>query len=204
MLSEFDLQFTAIFQRIKMGDDDAFAELYQTLHERVKEVAQRKINQSRAPTQSADADDIVDSVFMRFRTRAMGDYFSKFSDRKALWYLLVKITHDRVVGLVRHENFAKRDKSRTFRLDGDTIECFQQTAEVVVQLEDTLKFLLDHLDDDKLKLREIARYVFDEYPKQEISERIGVSIRTVERRLQLIKEKWSALDAEIRVNEIIK
>lgn len=200
MLSDFDAKFTTIFQRIKGGDDDAFTELYQTLKERLKEVAQRKIKIIGAPTQATDEDDIVDSVFMRFRKRAMGDYFSDYSDRKALWFLLVKITHDRVIGLARYEGSAKRDKSRTASLEGNTIESFQQSADALVQLQDTLRFLLENLENDKFRLREIAGYVLQEYPKPEIAERIGISTRTVERRIELLKKRWSALEARIGEN----
>jgi DNA-directed RNA polymerase specialized sigma24 family protein len=62
------------------------------------------------------------------------------------------------------------------------------TPDFLVALEEQYLRLLDMLRNDQL--REIVILRIEGYTTEEISERISIGLRAVERKLQLIRAKW--------------
>ena len=77
------------------------------------------------------------------------------------------------------------------RTDLPASEAFgeQLTADINVELEEACNSLLDQLPD--AQLRQIAVMRMDGFLVDEIAERLDLSKRATERRLQLIRRTWS-------------
>ena len=65
----------------------------------------------------------------------------------------------------------------------------EPTPESLAQLNEEHRRLLDMLRDDTL--RDIALSRMEGYSSEEIADRLGVSPRTVRRKLRVIRSRWS-------------
>jgi RNA polymerase sigma factor (sigma-70 family) len=150
-----------------------------------------------------DVEDIVVSMFDSFCARqARGEY--DLADRDELWRLLVTITLRKACNARRNHHRAKRDLTReqspvTDRDDssyrGWALEQMDarapSPAEAAV-LNEALEQRLEMLRD--VELREIALWRLEGYTNREIADRIKRTERSVERRVERIRQKWSSLD----------
>ena len=64
----------------------------------------------------------------------------------------------------------------------------EPTPLLATVLAEDFRHLLDGLDDAQLKAIALAK--LEGYDNQEIAARLGCALRTVERRLELIRRKW--------------
>ena len=114
--------------------------------------------------------------------------------------LLAVITLRKVVAVVRRRSCRKRGggvvvgESALFELPDSDAEGLHQflddapSPEIAAQVAEDLSRLMEVLGDDTL--RAIARMKMEEYGTIEIAARLGVSVRTVDRKLCLIREIW--------------
>ena len=92
-------------------------------------------------------------------------------------------------GAVRGESvFMHEDDSRKSPGIGGVSDQ-SMTADLNVELEEACNALLDQLPD--AQLRQIAVMRMDGFLVDEIADRLGLSKRATERRLQLIRRTWS-------------
>jgi DNA-directed RNA polymerase specialized sigma24 family protein len=118
-------------------------------------------------------------------------------DRKDLWNLLATITLRKVVHLVRDEGREKRGRSRRAAAatgpDSD-LDLLQQivsvepTPEIATQLVEEAEHLLGRLPNKELV--ELALLKMEGYTNAEIAERWQKAERTVERKLNVIRQLW--------------
>jgi DNA-directed RNA polymerase specialized sigma24 family protein len=121
------------------------------------------------------------------------------TNRDSLWRLLVVITSRKVVDQARHAGRQKRggrpagrDASEEGALDAVPIEMLisqSPTPEFRALMLEECQILLDQLDADDL--RSIALWKMEGYTNEEIAARLGCVLRTVERKLELIRRTWS-------------
>ena len=64
----------------------------------------------------------------------------------------------------------------------------EPTPEFAAQVAEEYEQLLEQLEDDSL--REIAVMRLENYSVAEIGQQLGCSLRTVKRRLAIIRERW--------------
>jgi DNA-directed RNA polymerase specialized sigma24 family protein len=182
------------------GNSDAAQRLWERYAMQLVELARRRLKD--APKRVADEDDIAASVFHSLCRGAAAGRFQNVKNRDDLWWLLLAITKQKVVDHVRRESAQKRgagrvhlesglngnpDDSRGFALDhlvGD-----EPTPEFVVMLDEQHERLLGILRDDQL--RQIAMFRIEGFTVPEIAEDFHVTTRTIERKLQLIRDAWS-------------
>ena len=69
-----------------------------------------------------------------------------------------------------------------------SIPSTEPSAELLVQLDDQLQRLLESLGDDLL--RQVARSVLAGDTRPETAEKVGLSLRSVERKVALIRDAW--------------
>ena len=115
--------------------------------------------------------------------------------RDELWRLLATVTLRKVAGQVRD---AGRQKRGGGLVRGDSVYAeaggleqvagTEPTPEFLHQLADEHRRLLDALDDDTL--RSIALWKMEGWTGQEIAGKLGITRRSVERKVERIRELW--------------
>ncbi len=193
-------RFAAALKRVREGDDEAIGELWNGYFQRLVRLAAKRLpsNLKRA----GDEEDIALSAFNSFIAGIRRDQFPDLSGPDNLWGLLITLTGRKVNahlrfqtrqkrggGAVRGESvFMHEDDSRKSPGIGGVSDQ-SMTADLNVELEEACNALLDQLPD--AQLRQIAVMRMDGFLVDEIADRLGLSKRATERRLQLIRRTWS-------------
>lgn len=202
MSDDYDHSVTQLFTRLKAGDSDAAERLWDVYFQALVREARQRLRG--LPRRVSDEEDVALSVFRKLCEGAQSGRFDQIGHRADLWRLLVCVTKDRVADHARHGRRAKRGggQVRGESVFLDVNGCFspagiQQVAgdaptpEFLAVMAETQQWLLDRLENESL--REVARLRFDGHSNEEISEKIDVSLRSVERKLQVIRSCWSRL-----------
>jgi len=185
--------------RLGAEDVQAVQEIWQRYASRLVELAARKLGD--APKRAADEDDIALSVFQSLCRGAAEGRFADVKNRDELWWLLLAITKQKVVSYIRRETAQKRGGGQVRYESGgagdssepafqlDLLVSDEPTPELLVTMEDENQRLLGLLRDDRLQ--QIAIWRLEGYTVAEIAERLSISERSVERKLQLIRRTWA-------------
>lgn len=131
-----------------------------------------------------DSDDIAAtvcrSVFRRFRE---GKFV--FDDDAEFWRLLVTIAKRKISNKVRHYSTVRRSVAQEIsEVASVLLEAPEPSAEDVVAFEESLRILNEQLDDERRQVL-LLRMEGREY--HEIADIMGISERTVRRKMTLIK-----------------
>lgn len=178
---------------VKSSDSAAATRIWQHYFDRlVRCVRARLSGQNQAVS---DEEDIVLSVFDSFYTAAENGRFPNLSDRDDLWKLLLRMAARKVVDKRRHDLRQRRGgKVRLHSLDqtGDdenVIEAIgnEPSPEMVLMMQESVEQIFSHLGVGQL--RDLAVVKLEGYTNAELAQRFGCSERTIERRLNLIREK---------------
>jgi RNA polymerase sigma factor (sigma-70 family) len=188
-----------IFQ-LKEGKAEAAQRLWERYAMRMVELARRRMKD--VSKRVVDEEDIAAGVFHSLCRGAAAGRFQNIKNRDDLWWLLLAITKHKVVDHVRREAAQKRgegrvqfesglignaDDSKGFDLDRLIGE--EPTPEFILMLQEQHERLLGMLRDDRL--RQIAVSRIEGFTVPEIADDLGVSTRSVERKLRLIRGAWS-------------
>ena len=184
---------------LKHGELNAIQKLWDRYRSELLDLARRKLGN--VPKRAADEEDVAQSVFHSFYRGALAGRFDDVKSRDDLWWLLLAITKQKTVDFIRHEMAQKRGGGQV-RYEGrqgdshavsgvvfDQLVGDEPTPEFVVMLEEQHRRLLGLLRDDRL--REIAEFRIEGYTVAEIASELAVSTRSVERKLQLIRDAWA-------------
>ncbi len=183
---------------LKEGDDADIGRLWDRYFERLVRLAR-----SRLPghaRRAADEEDVALSAFQSFCERAGRGQFPRLDDRDDLWRVLSTITARKVVVSLRHQNRLKRGGGRVvgesvFLGGGDDaaggLSQFlgrEPAPEDAARFEEFYHALIAKLDNPTL--RAIALRKLEGFTSPEIAAELGVTVRTVDRKLQLIQAVW--------------
>lgn len=184
---------------LKRGEEEAARQVFERCFDRLIQIARSRLGG--ASRRVSDEEDVALSVFHSLFRGATAGRFEQMQDRDHLWQMLVAITQQKVVDLKRHNVRQKRGGGEV-RGDSvfltsndqapagfDDFAVEELTPDFISQLEEEHQHLLDKLRDDTL--RRIALLRMEGFTDAEISSELGISLRTVERKLQLIRETWS-------------
>ena len=180
---------------VKDGDSIAANRIWQHYFDRLVRAVRAKLyGQNRAVS---DEEDIVLSVFDSFYDAAENGRFPDLSDRDDLWRLLLRMSARKIVdkrrrdqrqrrgGDVQVHSFNEADEEKgVFEAIGD-----EPSPEMVLMMRESVALFFSHLGDGQL--RDLAGAKLEGDSNAEIAERFGCSERTIERRLHLIREKYS-------------
>jgi RNA polymerase sigma factor (sigma-70 family) len=189
---------TQWIRQLQAGDAAAAERLWQRYFAQMVKLARRKLEG--AARIASDEEDVALSAFKSFCLGAQHGRYPKLTDRGSLWSLLVAITAHKSVDLIRRENRLKRgggavaataagaafDPSGNLDPLTDYIRD-EPTPEFIAMMTEQLHRLLDHLREPELQSLAIAK--MEGYSNDELAQRDGCSLRTIERRLKLIREK---------------
>jgi RNA polymerase sigma factor (sigma-70 family) len=152
----------------------------------------------------ADEEDVLQSMFQSFCARQSRGEFD-LADRDELWKLMVTITLRKARNAARDHRRDRRDIAREQTLsdtNDDDGSCpgwalkqmdasTPSPAEAAV-LNEALERRLQSLADPDL--RQIALWRLEGYTNREISDRLECTERSVERKLERIRSKWTAYE----------
>lgn len=183
--------------QIKAGDADAAGRLWDAYFERLSALARARIG--RFPKRLADEEDVALSVFASLCRGAARGNFPKLSDRDNLWSLLAVITSRKVCDYMTAERARKRgggEVAAASDLAGDSsnVNCLdavlsrEPTPEMAAVFAEECERLLGKLDPE---LRQLAIGKMDGLSNEELARDLDCGLRTVERRLRLIRQTWS-------------
>ena len=184
---------------LKKGDENAAAQLWNRYFDQLVRVSRNKLGH--AAKRIADEEDIAVDVFTALCRGAEEGRFEQLQNRSDLWSLLVAIAGSKAVDQIRRQTTQKRGGTdlRGESVFGnleetgtgfDAVLSAEPTPEFLVMVNEENERLLGLLRDDTQ--RQIAMLRMEGFNNQEIADRVGISLRSVVRKLGVINEVWSS------------
>jgi len=194
-----DNSITHWIAELRLGNPDAAQRLWERYFDRLVRLASVKLQGS--PPRAADGEDVALSAMNSFFQGMVGGRYPQLSDRDDLWRLLVLITARKAHHLIRDEARQKRGNKRqraNGNLDPDDCQAIDQVVgqepspDFTTQLAEECQRLFRRLGDPELQ--EIAQQKMEGYTNGEIAARLKRALRTIERKLQMIRQIWEQDD----------
>ncbi len=201
MSDTFEHSVSLWISDLKRGDQTAARELWERYFSKLVKMPGRKMGS--AARRIADEEDVAVSVFDSLCRGAAKGNFTQLQDRDDLWRLLVAIAGQKAVDQIRRQVSQKRGGTE---LRGESIflaagdegpKGFEQflaadpTPEFLAVMDEEQGRLLAMLSDDAQ--RQIAKLRMEGFTNEEIAEQLQISLRSVERKLGIIRDTWSQL-----------
>jgi DNA-directed RNA polymerase specialized sigma24 family protein len=192
-------EVTLWMRKLGQRDGQAAEAIWNQYFQRLAYFARQKLD--KLPCRVADEEDVALSAMHSFYRGAATGRFPQLADRQDLWRILITITARKVWTQMRRQGADKRGGGKVRgesvfqHHDGDEGQGIEQvlgrepTPELACQLAENCNQLLDVLGDETL--RQVALLKLESYTNEEIAERLQCVPRTVERKLERIREKWS-------------
>lgn len=183
---------------IQQGESRATQQLWQEFFDRLVVFASRKLRGT--PRAMSDEEDIALSALKSLCLGLQRGKISAIDNRESLWRLLLVITSRKVIDVA---NYHRRDKRNHQRLAqpqssqtadqmlGNLVSC-EPSPEIAAEITDSIRTALDALVQPELK--QVAEWKLLGWTNQEIAERLGRSLSTVERKLRTIRAIWGQFD----------
>lgn len=153
--------------------------------------------------QREDEEDVLQNMYYSF-CRRLGHGEFALEDRNDLWSLLVTMTINKVrraaTRHTRQRRSVHREQAGAAGKDDDSSAVPGGAARAedsapgpveAAELTEMLQQLLHELSDPRQ--RQIVLWKLEGYTNGEIAGKLGCVVRTVERKLNLIREKWAAV-----------
>ena len=197
-----DHSITLWIADLKENEDDDFAQqqIWNRYFQRLIGLARLKLGD--APRGAADEEDVAIGALQSFFGGVGAGKFPDLRDRTNLWPLLAKITARKAInqrkGALRQKRGGGNVRGESLFLNADDASALgladvmadDLTPEHLAALEEERTRLFEALPDDTL--RDIANKKLEGYLNAEIAEQLSVTERTVERKLQRIRNLWTA------------
>ncbi len=149
-----------------------------------------------------DEEDVAISAFQSFCDRAGQGQFPQLNDRDDLWRLLATLTVRKALMVMRHQTRKKRgggrvvgesafgENGRGAPAGGGLVEILSRepTPDAAARFADAFDDLIHKLPDSTLKT--IALHKLKGHTTEEIGADLGISARTIDRKLRLIRAIW--------------
>ena len=195
---------TRLIQFLRSGDaaerDLAARLIWQRYFRDLLELARNNLN--KRIRRREDEEDVLQSMYKSFCLRQQRGEFD-LASRDALWKLLVTITLRKARNAAKKQMREKRDVGREQTIsdqdDGESgqwvleqMDCSGPSPAEAALLNEALERRLEVLDD--AQLREIALWRLEGYTNGEIAARLDCTERSIERRMERIRSKWTAYD----------
>ena len=179
------------------GDADAAEKIWNDYFGKLMRLARRKLEG--IPNRDSDEEDVALSAMHSFYQGLVQHKFDHIHNRDDLWKLLVTITVRKATARRRSYFAQKRGGGR---VRGESVFGYQEdeqdglayvfgtepTPELAVSVAENCRQMLDLLQDETL--RQVALWTLEGYRTEEIAGKLGCVRRTVERKLERIREIW--------------
>ena len=189
-----DASVTNWLRKLEAGHDQAAQRLWDVFFERLVLLAQQRMRT--LPHGVADAEDIALSAFASFCLGVQNQRFPELSDRDGLWKLLVSITLRKLMHMLRDQSRQKRGGD--FRqmpqakdiseglFEIEQIIAREPTPEIAAQVAEQYNRWMQALESEELV--RLTQWKLEGFTNNEIAEKCGLTARTIERKLNLIRK----------------
>ena len=190
---------TILLDELKNGSNEAAKDLWERYFQRLVRLA--KVRLGNAPKRISDEEDIAINVFRSLCEGAENGRFDELGDRDELWKLLVVMTKHKTMNQLRHQTAQKRGgrnvsghsifdhkAGEEMPANFDMFFGDEPTPDFLVEVQEEQIRLLNQLHDHSQ--RQIARFRLQGYTVDETAKKMGISPRSVKRKLSLIRETW--------------
>ncbi len=184
---------------LKAGDPAAAQQIWERYYRELVRLARTRLLGT--PRGAADESDIVLSAFDSFCRAAQRDRFPRLHDRDDLWQLLVLFIERKANHQIQHERRQKRGGGKVYHETAlphtarpgtqaplDEVLSREPTPAFAAEMADLCRHLLEQLGDPQLCT--IALRKMEGYTHDEIAQELGLSRRTIDRKLSLIRRLW--------------
>jgi RNA polymerase sigma factor (sigma-70 family) len=190
---------TRWIEQLKAGDQQAAQPLWERYYRRLVRLARAQLRGARR--RAEDESDVALSAFDSFCRGAAHGRFPLLADRDNLWPLLVTITRRKAIDLIQRQHRVKfpehrlQGESAFLTADGSEnpagiqrVPEKEATRALAGELAEEFCRRLDSLGDDTL--RAVAQWKLEGYSNEEIAQMLNCVVRTVERKLRVIRSIW--------------
>jgi len=187
---------TFLIGGLKDGENQVIQRLWDHYFDRLVRLAAARMPRDRR--RELDEEDVALSAFQSFCDRAARGQFPRLDDRNDLWRVLATLTTRKLFDSLRHQSRQNRGGGRVL---GESAVDAQGDAEGLAwvlgreptpadaaALADDYQRLFAKLDDPVLKT--IALRKLEGFSSEEIAAELKVSVRTVDRKLGLVRAVW--------------
>lgn len=184
---------------LRSSDQEAATRLWDHYFQRLVDEARRSLG--KVPTRTFNEEDVALSAFASFCRGVSTGKFDRVGNRDDLWRLLVVITRGKVIDQKRRDGRQKRGSGTTRgesvflrgtpeqqRRGLDAVVGNTLDPEFLSAVGEEYQRLLSLLRNDTLRSIAISR--MEGYSIEEIAQKMEVSVRTVERKIHLIRQRW--------------
>ena len=197
-------EITRWMHRLAEGDEGAAQAIWERYFSQLVRLARERLEG--LPRRTADEEDIALSAMNSFFRGATAGRYPQLNDRRDLWKLLVTITANKALAEARRFRTLKRgggrvrgesalDAPETTRGGGGLEQVIgrEPTPEFACSMAENCQKLLDGLDEETL--RQVACYKLEGYTNKEIAQKLDYTVRTVERKLMRIRNRWESSES---------
>lgn len=198
---DLDRSVTEWIEAVKGGNSSAAEALWNRYFAQIVAIARDQLRGRVAPL--SDEEDIALSVLESFCRAAGEGRFPDLADRTSLWRLLMRMTARKAIDARRHAARQRRggavvvESLEVYHEGGDQDPAWADlvsqvpapdfAAMMVEQCQRHLELLPDE------ELRRLAIGKMEGFTNDELASQLHCSVRTVERRLELIRQIWTHL-----------
>jgi len=191
-------------EQIKAGDRAAAQKLWERYFQRLVGLARTRLRGR--DRRVADEEDAALSAFDSFCRGAERGRFPNLHDRDDLWRLLVTITSRKALQLARYQGRQKRGGNVLMAVSGlsdpDSSSSDEDGLQGLLAKEPTPEFAAEVAEEyERLlaklpisELQKVAVCKMEGYSNAEIAEKLGCAVRSVERKLQVIRSLWDPVE----------
>jgi hypothetical protein len=196
-------ELTIWLSGLKRGDSRAIEQIWHEYFGKLMRLIRGRLGAM--PLRMIDEEDIALSALNSFYDGVQAGRFPQLDDRDDLWKVLVTLAC-RKTNTFRDHFFAQKRGGGQLRgesvfevgTDSGPVQGIERvmgrepTPEVAAAIAETFEVLLASLQDATLQA--IATHKMEGYTNEEIAVKLSCTTRTVERKLERIRELWSASD----------
>ena len=180
-------------RELQAGNQDAAQQLWERYFQSLVQLAQKRLPSRMR--RHADGEDVALSAFKSFCRGAAAGRYPQLADRADLWRLLVTITAHKAIHAARYAKRLKRGGPDQVTIDeGNSDFALQEligrepTPQFSLQVAEEFDRLLALLEDPTLQSVAVSK--MEGYTSEEIAKKLNCTVRTVERKLRLIRQAW--------------
>jgi DNA-directed RNA polymerase specialized sigma24 family protein len=186
---------------LRSGGETGAQPLWERYFDRLVRLARNTLRASPRLLAVEDEEDAALNAFDSFCRGVAAGRFPRLSDRDDLWRLLVVLTVRKTLDQLERQCAAARGggrvlgesaligrKSREAGAGLDGLVGLEPTPEFAASLAEQYRHLRRALGD--ASLRQVLDLRLEGYDRKEIASRLGCAVRTVTRKLDVIRQTW--------------
>lgn len=185
---------TVWFENLRQGDADAATKLWERFFDRLVSLA--RVEMRSANRRVSDEEDIAAGVIAALCRCADEGRLPSIDDRESLWRMLLTWTRHDIADHLRADRRLKRGGGRV--RGGSAFDCARDFDDgsladpaLLMELNEQYHSMLNMLPNNML--RSIAELKMAGHSNNSLAKQFQVTPRTIQRKLELIREVWSKI-----------